>query len=92
MWLKSLLLDDILLEEQTLLSQEEQAREALLVGLRITEGIDCRTLPSPLDQCVDEAALKNLISQGYLEYSNNIIRGTNEGRKRLNALMLMLLK
>jgi oxygen-independent coproporphyrinogen-3 oxidase len=92
MWLKSLLLDDILLEEQVLLSQEEQAREALLVGLRMTEGIDCGTLPFPLNRCVDETALKNLVSEGYLEYSNNIIRGTNEGRKRLNALMLMLLK
>ncbi|GAN55613.1 radical SAM family heme chaperone HemW [Tanticharoenia sakaeratensis] len=81
--------------EATVLTSEERAREALLMGLRLREGIDAdrfrdmtdRTLSESLDADTVEAA----IEAGYLvhwTHGNRAgIAATDEGRLRLDALL-----
>ncbi|MDR3285502.1 MAG: radical SAM family heme chaperone HemW [Holosporales bacterium] len=78
--------------EMDRLTLEEQTREILIVSLRTSKGLDCRKLPALLEECVEMPKLKQLINEGYLEYKDNILRGTSEGRKVLNSLILFLLK
>ncbi len=69
----------------------ERAREMLLMGLRLSEGISLarfaartgRTMAESVDQDVLQAA----IDAGYLEQSVEVLRALPEGRIRLNALL-----
>jgi oxygen-independent coproporphyrinogen-3 oxidase len=90
-WLKALLEHQEIREEKARLTLEEQSREALLVGLRMTSGLDCRKIPLSLEECVDQQAMKRLITEGYLELDGHTLRCTYEGRKCLNSVMLLLL-
>ncbi|GBR70236.1 coproporphyrinogen III oxidase [Gluconobacter kanchanaburiensis NBRC 103587] len=80
--------------EETLLTPEEKGREALLMGLRLSEGIDeaafaARTGRALLN-CVDPALLEACIEENYLERNNGILRATGEGRLRLEAILARL--
>lgn len=77
--------------EETPLSGEERAREALLMGLRLREGIDLnwfttrtgRTLSESVDLFILEAARE----EGYLTLDDTRLIATDEGRVRLEALL-----
>ncbi|MDR0632605.1 MAG: radical SAM family heme chaperone HemW [Holosporales bacterium] len=90
-WLRALLEHQEILEERLKLTPQEQAREAILVGLRMTDGLDYRKIPLPLEQCIDYPAMERLIEEGYIELEGNILRCTHEGRKCLNSVLLLLL-
>ena len=80
--------------EETLLTPEEKGREALLMGLRLSEGINeaafaARTGRTLMD-CVDPAMLEACIEENYLERANGILRATGEGRLRLEAILARL--
>jgi oxygen-independent coproporphyrinogen-3 oxidase len=69
----------------------EQAREALLMGLRLTEGIAldrylART-GTPVVDAVDPMILQASLEEGYLTLSETHLVATAEGRKRLDALL-----
>jgi oxygen-independent coproporphyrinogen-3 oxidase len=73
----------------------DRAREMLLMGLRLTEGIDearfaARTGVS-LDEAVDQDTLRTAIAHGYLERSDGRLAALPEGRLRLNSLLAALL-
>jgi oxygen-independent coproporphyrinogen-3 oxidase len=77
--------------EETALSAIERAREMLLMGLRLTEGIDparfaART-GTPLDAALDPETLRHAHAEGYLETANGRLRATQAGRLRLDALL-----
>lgn len=91
-WLKSIIADQNILEEVSEVSLEDQAREAVLVGLRMTRGIDVTQLPLPLDQITDAAAFKHLLRGGYLQQEGNQLWATDIGRERLNSVLTYLLK
>lgn len=91
-WLMSLLNNHKILQEQTELTPTEQVREALLVGLRMVVGVDCSTLPVPLEDAVNPQALQKLIDENYLEFEDNVLKATAQGRECLNALTVYLLK
>lgn len=77
--------------EETPLSPEERGREALLMGLRLREGIDLawfgqrtgRTLSDSVDPVILDAALE----EGYLVRDETRLVATDEGRVRLEALL-----
>ena len=81
--------------EETAIPADERAREALLMGLRLTEGIDApafsartgRTLASMLDRDILDQALL----AGYLEITPDRVIATAEGRKRLDSLLAALI-
>lgn len=82
--------------EHTLLSPEERGREAMLMGLRLAEGVQpariARRAGRPFSDVVDEAMLAALREEGYLAWQGERLVATVEGRLRLDALLPVLLR
>ena len=80
--------------EQTAVPPQERAREMLLMGLRLTEGIDANRFVArtgvALDDALDQEVLYKAIDEGYVAYSNQRMIATTEGRLRLDALLAAL--
>ena len=76
------------------IAPEERAREALLMGLRLTEGINTARFAErtgrTVNQSVDTAVLVRCIEEGYLHQTAEGLVATREGRIRLNALLAAL--
>ncbi len=72
----------------------DRAREMLLMGLRLTEGVDAARFAArtgcTLDATLDADTLARGIDAGYLERDARGLRATPEGRKRLDALLAAL--
>ncbi|WP_035774203.1 radical SAM family heme chaperone HemW [Asaia astilbis] len=77
--------------EEVPLSVEERGREALLMGLRLREGIALDWFAErsgrPLEACVDPVILEAALAEGYLIQTDQRLIATNEGRVRLEALL-----
>jgi oxygen-independent coproporphyrinogen-3 oxidase len=73
------------------ITQEERAREALLMGLRLTEGISLHTFEqrtgARLLDAVDPEILATAIKENYLALNPTHLIALPEGRKRLDALL-----
>ncbi len=76
------------------LAPRERAREMLLMGLRLSEGIDAGAFRArtgmDLAEAVDGGTLRAARAEGYLEADGAVMRATAEGRKRLDALLAAL--
>ena len=72
----------------------DRAREMLLMGLRLTEGIDAARFATrtgvALADALDPDTLRRAVAAGYLEQSPFRLRALPEGRKRLDALLAAL--
>ena len=81
-------------EEETSLSPRDRAREALLMGLRLSEGIDISRFAARTGLALDAALEPDILAQaldaGYLTHTPTTLAATAEGRKRLNALLAAL--
>jgi len=77
-----------LVEEESL-TGEEAAHEALVMGLRLAEGIDPAALAERLgvERLVDDAAVERLIGHGLLEREGPILRTTIAGRLLLDSIL-----
>ncbi len=77
--------------EETPLSSEERGREALLMGLRLREGIDldwfAKRTGRQLAECVDPMIFEAAQEENYLSLQDNRLIATDEGRVRLEALL-----
>jgi len=76
---------------EELVGTGDRAREALLMGLRLAEGISrarflARTGVEVAD-AVDGEMLRACVDEGYLEVTETRLKATVEGRKRLDALL-----
>ena len=73
---------------------EERAREALLMGLRLTEGVELAWFATrtgrSLEQSVDAAVLARCVEEGYLTMTPDRLSATREGRIRLDSLLAAL--
>jgi oxygen-independent coproporphyrinogen-3 oxidase len=80
--------------DETNLAPSERAREALLMGLRLSEGIDSgrffRRTGVALNAALDPGTLARGQEEGYLVHDGRLLRATQEGRKRLDALLAAL--
>jgi putative oxygen-independent coproporphyrinogen III oxidase len=84
-----------IVEEETL-SPRDRGREALLMGLRLAEGVD----PARVEirsglkflETIDPAMLTACLDEGYLEWRGPRLVATSEGRVRLDALLPALLR
>ena len=76
---------------ESLVSQIERAREALLMGLRLSEGINAARFAErtgiALDAALDPEIYAQALAEDYLRRENGHLRATTEGRKRLDALL-----
>ncbi|MBX3499792.1 MAG: coproporphyrinogen III oxidase [Alphaproteobacteria bacterium] len=82
--------------EDRLVDRDEMPREALMMGLRLVEGIDrgrfrALTGRDPLD-AIDSQALSRLIEGGFLALDAERLRATAAGRQRLDAVLARLLR
>jgi putative oxygen-independent coproporphyrinogen III oxidase len=77
--------------EEMALQQTERAREMLVMGLRLTEGIDpvrfaART-GMALEAALDVSVLRQALDEGYLLWRDKRLEATSAGRLRLDALL-----
>ena len=77
--------------EETKVAPPERAREALLMGLRLTEGIDATRFAArtgvALADALDAAMVAAAVAEGYLRWDGARLAATGEGRLRLDALL-----
>lgn len=79
------------LTEQSLVTPAEQAREYLLMGLRIAEGIEHGRYEQLAGKGLDAGRLESLIQLGLIERrGNSRIAATRAGRQVLNAVIAEL--
>ncbi|MBR0648149.1 coproporphyrinogen III oxidase [Roseomonas terrae] len=83
--------------EEEELVPADRAREALLMGLRLAEGIDPARVEArsglPFDQAIDPAMLGALLDEDYLTWTpEGRLRATEEGIVRLDAVLPVLLR
>ena len=82
--------------EETTLTPQDRGREALLMGLRLEEGVQPARIEArsglAFAQTVDPAMLAACLDEGYLEWRGEMLRATDEGRLRLDALLPALLR
>lgn len=65
------------------LTEQEQAEEALLMGLRLTDGV----LLDRVRPALDPAALERLIDDGFVEVDDTTLKATKKGHPVLNAVL-----
>ncbi len=72
----------------------DRAREMLVMGLRLTEGVDRARFAArtgiTLEHALDQDTLRAALDEGYLAYDETALRATHEGRLRLDALLPVL--
>jgi oxygen-independent coproporphyrinogen-3 oxidase len=77
--------------EDQVIAPPDRAREALLMGLRLAEGIDASWFLSrtgvALEDAVDPSMLAACIDAGYLTVTASRLVATAEGRRRLDAML-----
>ncbi|MCE3230693.1 MAG: hemZ [Alphaproteobacteria bacterium] len=78
-------------EESLCLSSEEQATEALMMGLRLTSGIQLSSFPFLENTVMNSAALNILVDSGYLILTETTLKATPLGLQCLNAVLRRLL-
>ena len=76
------------------LAAEDKAREMLLMGLRLTEGIDTARFTArtgvALESAIDTGVLGQAIDAGYMTHDDGRLIATTEGRLRLDSLLVAL--
>jgi putative oxygen-independent coproporphyrinogen III oxidase len=81
---------------ETVLAPRERAREMLLMGLRLTEGVDAGRFAvrtgMALSEAIDAEVLAHAIDAGYVTYQNRRLTATTDGRLRLDALLAALVR
>ncbi len=82
--------------EDRIVDRDEMPVEALMMGLRLVEGIErprfrMLTGRDPVD-AVDRRALTSLIEGGFLVLDEARLRATDSGRQRLDAVLARLLR
>jgi putative oxygen-independent coproporphyrinogen III oxidase len=77
------------------LSADESARELLLMGLRLMEGVPAGRFLArtgrTLDSAIDADAFRHAAETGYVTWHDGRLIATREGRRRLDALLPYLL-
>ncbi len=82
-------------KENAVLDKETAMREALLMGLRLQEGIDLNAWNQkfnvPLTEIFPSTRLERLKTEGLIELTKKALRATPEGLEKLNGILGYLL-
>jgi len=93
-WMKAVDETGFGLAETSSIEPLERATEALMMGLRLTEGLDVAAIESrfgaPRTEWLDEAALADLVADGFIGQQGGRIRVTRKGQPVLNHLIQKL--
>jgi oxygen-independent coproporphyrinogen-3 oxidase len=95
-WAERVERDGHAMTDDAVLPPEERSREALLMGLRLVEGIDLGHFASrtgqTMAQSVDPAVLAAACEEGYMRLTATHLIAQPEGRLRLDALLGALVR
>ncbi len=79
-----------------MIASPDRAREMLLMGLRLAEGIDAARFAArtgmALADAIDPDVLQMAVDEGYLRQDGGRLIATAEGRLRLDALLAALVR
>jgi putative oxygen-independent coproporphyrinogen III oxidase len=89
-WLESVTTSGHGIEQDEVLTPQNSADEYLLMGLRLTEGIDVTRLKAIDGRKLDDTRLRQLEAQGLVERSRDRLRATGTGRLVLDRLIVEL--
>jgi putative oxygen-independent coproporphyrinogen III oxidase len=82
--------------EEEALTRRDRARESLLMGLRLTEGVDPARIEArsglAFADCVDRRALEGLVEEDLLTWRDGRLAATPAGLLRLDALLPVLVQ
>lgn len=94
-WLEKTQKDGHGTAKQRLLKPADRTRELLMMGLRLAEGVDLRTVSRltglPVAEVIDAAAKARLIDGGMMLEDTARLGASALGRQRLNAVLASLL-
>lgn len=90
-WIEAVARNGHGIEQEDALASRERAIEAMLMGLRLAEGIDLDRIATlggqPINQLADGPAIERLAAQGLLERTGTRLRATDAGMPVLNAIL-----
>jgi oxygen-independent coproporphyrinogen-3 oxidase len=90
-WIEAIARNGHGIEQEEPLTPRERAVEAMLMGLRLAEGIDLDRIATlgeqPIDQLADGLAIERLVAQGLLEQDGARLCATDAGMPVLNAIL-----
>jgi oxygen-independent coproporphyrinogen-3 oxidase len=76
------------ISEEELLTRDEAAHEALVMGLRLSEGIDVADLEDRLGtKLLDQRATDRMVTHGLVERDGRRLRVTPPGRLLLDSIL-----
>ena len=82
--------------QQAVLEPADRGREMLLMGLRLTEGVDAERFRARtgvmLDDAIDSEVRDQALAEGYLTWNGQTLAATPDGRLRLDALLQAMLR
>jgi oxygen-independent coproporphyrinogen-3 oxidase len=82
--------------QQEPVTPPERAREMLLMGLRLTEGVSAARFAErtgiPLDDALNADVREQALAEDYLTWDGRVLAATPAGRLRLDALLAALLR
>ena len=95
-WLARVQRDGHAVTEEEALSPRDRAREALLMGLRLTEGVDPARIAArstlPFEETVEPGMLDALREEGLLAWRDGRLVATPDGLLRLDAILPLLVR
>ncbi len=95
LWLKRVQAEGHGTQEESPITPDDRARELLMMGLRIVEGVDkarfARLTGRRLEEIVNPGAVGRLMQGGFLVDAPDILRATPAGRMALDAVLRELL-
>jgi putative oxygen-independent coproporphyrinogen III oxidase len=79
-------------QSETLLAPQEQAREALVMGLRLDEGVDLRRIQTAtgIEDLIDQSAAEMLVREGLITQVKSHTKVTPAGMLLLDAILVEL--
>lgn len=81
---------------EEVLDPPTRAREALIMGLRLAEGVDparfARRAGMPLADALEGIAVQGAVEEGYLVWRGGALAATSEGRLRLDPLLAAIVR
>ncbi len=90
-WLNAVERDGHDIEAEEEIGARDRAREMLLMGLRLSTGVDAARFEErvgfALKDALDETILDACVDEGYLEFDTARLAATDAGRMRLDALL-----
>lgn len=90
-WIEAVARNGHGIEQEVPLAPQERAIEAMLMGLRLAEGIDLDRISAlgerPVGELADVPAIERMVAQGMLARDGTRLRATDTGMPVLNAIL-----